>query len=86
LIAGVAIGLMIPRAADMTSSVSDATGGLDRISSRLHYRNVYYPDIRHDGYVRQEQLRTVELLEQQCRLTRENCKLAKASRAALTND
>jgi hypothetical protein len=86
LIAGVAIGLTIPRAAHMTSSRSDETGRLDRSTSPSRGRNVFSPDIRHDEYVRQEQLKIVEMLEEQCRVARENCELAKASRDALTKD
>jgi hypothetical protein len=86
LTAGIAIGLVIPRATHMTSSGSDANGRLDRGASRSTGRNVYSPDIRHDEYVRREQLKVVELLEQQCRVARENCEIAKASREALTKD
>ena len=86
LIAGVAIGLTIPRAARTTSSGSGETDRLDRTISRSPGRNMYSPDIRNDEYVRQEQLKLVEMLERQCRATRENCELAKASRAALTRD
>ena len=86
LIAGVAIGLTIPRAAHMTSSGSDETGRLNRTTTRSTGRNVYSPDIRHDAYFRREQLRLVEMLERQCRATRENCELAKVTREALTRD
>ena len=86
LIAGVAIGLTIPRAAHRTSSGSDETGRVDHTISRSPGRNMYSPNIRQDDYVRREQLRLVEMLERQCRVTRENCELAKASRDALTRD
>ena len=83
MIAGVAIGLTIPRAVHRTSSESDKTVRHDRTTSRSPGRNVFSPDIRNDEYVRQEQLKVVEMLEQQCRAARENCELAKASRQAL---
>jgi hypothetical protein len=86
LIAGVAIGLTIPRAFDITSSGSDETSRLGRTTSRSPGRNVYSPDIRHDEYVRQKQLELAEMLEQHCRVTGENCELAKASREALARD
>jgi hypothetical protein len=86
LIAGVAIGLAIPRAAHMTSAGSDETRHVDRTTAGSPGRNVFSPDIRNDEYVRREQLKVVEMLEQQCRVARENCELAKASREALTRD
>ena len=86
LIAGIAIGLTIPRAVDMTSFGSDKIDRLDRTSSGSLGRNVFSPDIRNGEYVRREQLKLVEMLEQQCRVARENCELAKASRDALTRD
>jgi len=70
----------------MTSSGSEATGRLDHPTSRSLGRNVYSPDIRHDEYVRREQLKLMEMLEQQCRVTLENCELAKASRETLPKD
>ncbi|MEG3179515.1 hypothetical protein [Sphingomonas sp. LT1P40] len=86
LLAGVAIGLVIPRAAQITAASPDQTGRVDGTTARSAGRNVYSPDIRHDSYVRQEQLKLVEMLERQCRIARENCDLAKASREALERD
>jgi hypothetical protein len=86
LIAGFAIGLTVPRGAHMTSPGSDGARRLDRSTSLSPGRNVFSPDIRHDEYVRREQLKIIEMLEQQCRATREHCELAKASRESLTND
>jgi hypothetical protein len=86
LIAGFAIGLAVPRAAHMTSPASDGAGRLDRSTSVSPGRDVFSPDIRHDEYVRREQLKIIEMLEQQCRVTQEHCELAKASREALTDD
>jgi hypothetical protein len=86
LIAGVAIGLTIPRAVHTTLFGSDETGRLDHTASRSLGRNVFSPDIRNDEYVRQQQLKVVEMLEQRCRIARENCELARASREALTRD
>ncbi len=82
--AGIAIGLAIPRSAHMTSSGSNPTSRLDRTTPLSQFRKVYSPDIRHDPWVRQEQLKMVKVLEQQCRVAPEYCKLAKASREALT--
>lgn len=86
LIAGIAIGLTIPRSAPRPLSRLDETRRNDGAASPAIRRNVYSPDIRNDAFVRQEQLRIVDMLEQQCRATRENCDVAKASRDALTRD
>jgi hypothetical protein len=86
LIAGIAIGLAIPRSAHMTLSGANATSCLDRTTPLSQFRNVYSPDIRHDPWVRQEQLKMVKVLEQQCRVAPKYCKLAKDSREALTKD
>ncbi len=86
LIVGFTIGLTVPRAAHVTSSGSSETRRPDRSTARSPGRNMFSPDIRHDEYVRGEQLKLVEMLEQQCRVTRENCDLAKASREALTKE
>jgi hypothetical protein len=82
----IAIGLAIPRTTHVASSSSSAADRLDRTTSRSPGRNVFSPDIRNDQHVRREQLKVVELLEQQCRTTHENCDLAKASRQALTRN
>jgi hypothetical protein len=83
LIAGVAIGLAIPRTAQVTSG-SGATSRPDHAAPRSTGRNVFSPDIRNDEHVRREQLKVVEMLEQQCRTARQNCELAAAARQALT--
>jgi hypothetical protein len=70
----------------MTSPASDGAGRLDSSTSLPPGRDVFSPDIRHDEYVRREQLKIIEMLEQQCRVTQEHCELAKASREALTDD
>jgi hypothetical protein len=70
----------------MTSSGSDKTDRLHHTTAGAPGRNLFSPDIRNDEYVRREQLKVVEMLEQQCRVARENCELAKASREALTRD
>lgn len=85
LIAGVAVGLAIPRAPDKASS-SSATRRLDRVTSPPKFRDVYSPDIRHDPYVVREQLRIVEMLARQCRIDPKYCGLAKSSREALPKD
>lgn len=86
MVAGVAVGLVIPRAAHMTSPRSGEIGRPGRVTSPSSGRNVFSPSIRNDEYVRREQLKVVEMLEQQCRTARENCELAKASREALTRE
>lgn len=85
LIVGIAIGLAIPRAAHLGLPGSRNTGE-DNAGSPWPGRNVYSADIRNDDHVRREQRKLVEMLEQQCRNTRQNCDLAKASRKALTAD
>lgn len=84
LVIGIAIGFAIPRAAQVTSSVTGGTGRVDHAAPRSAGRNVFSPDIRNDEHVRREQLKVVELLEQRCRTTRQNCELAEAARQALT--
>ena len=86
LIVGIAIGFAIPRAAQVASSSSSETDRLDYTARRSTGRNVFSPDIRNDEYVRREQLKVVEMLEQQCRTARKNCELAGAARKALTRD
>jgi hypothetical protein len=84
LIAGVAIGFAIPRATQITPSGSGKPAGPDHAAPRSTGRNVFSPDIRNDEHVRREQLKVVEMLEQQCRSARQNCELAAAARQALT--
>ena len=84
LIVGIAIGLAIPRAG--SSPAPDATAHLDRSPAPARFRNVYSPDIRHDPYVREEQLKMIRMLEQQCRVAPEYCEVARASRRALPKD
>ena len=86
LIAGIAIGLAIPRTAEVAPSSSGETGRPDHPASRSTGRNVFSPDIRDDEYVRREQLKVVEMLEQQCRTAGKDCELARAAREALTRD
>ena len=86
LIAGLIVGMTIPRAARPAYSRLDDNRRLDRSTSQLSGRNIFSPDFRHDEYVRREQLKIVEKLEQQCRVDRDRCELAKTSRKALTKD
>ena len=82
LVIGIAIGFAIPRAAQVASS--GGSGRPDPAAPRSAGRNVFSPDIRNDDHVRREQLKVVEMLERQCRTTRQNCELATAAREALT--
>jgi hypothetical protein len=86
-IAGIAIGFVIPRPAQVAPL---SAAGHDRLShattSQSTGRNFYSPTFRNDEYVLQEQLKIVEMLEQQCQTTRKGCELAGAARQALTRN
>ena len=86
LIAGVVIGFTIPR----TSSVATVSPGdrdnLRQAAPQATVRDVYTPAIRSDNYVRQEQLKIVEMLERQCRSIEQNCQLAEAARRSVERD
>jgi hypothetical protein len=86
LIAGIAIGFVIARTSPGGTLNSSDRAKTGPGASRLTGRNVYSPDIRSDEYVRQEQLKIVEMLENQCRSTRQNCQLAEAARRSLNGD
>lgn len=80
---GIAIGLSLPRGTDTPSSTPNAVPASGKSTDQPNGRSMYSPDIRHDAYVRQEQRKVVEMLEQQCRATGKDCALAKAAREAL---
>lgn len=86
LIAGVAIGLAIPRTSSIVTPRSGEHDNLHRPVSRATARNVYSPDIRNDNYARQEQLKIVEMLERQCQSMEQNCQLAVAARRSVNHD
>lgn len=82
VVIGIAIGLSMPRGTGALLS-PNAVLGSGGSSARPNGRGMYSPDIKNDAYVRQEQLKVVELLEQQCRSSGKDCALAKAAREAL---
>ncbi|WP_277665754.1 hypothetical protein [Novosphingobium lindaniclasticum] len=49
-------------------------------------RNMWSPDIRHDPYVVQEQMKIVEQMERECRIFKKNCALAGTARQSLIDD
>ena len=85
-IAGIAIGFVIPRPAQVAQLSSAGQDRFGQATSQATARNVYSPDIRHDEYVLREQRKLVEMFEQQCRATRKGCALAEAARQALTRN
>lgn len=80
---GIVAGLSIPRGMGVSSSNPNAVLGSGKSMVRPGGRSMYSPDIQNDAYVRQEQLKLVEMLEQQCRSSSKDCALAKAAREAL---
>lgn len=85
LIVGIGIGLALPRVAHVARPDGRPAGDVSAASPSAG-RNVYSADIHNDAHVRREQRKVVEMLEQQCRATRQNCDLAAASRKALSAD
>ena len=83
LVSGMAIGFSIPRPAQIIPVSTTEADRLPRTNSGSSVRNVWSPDIRHDNYYVREQLKIVELLEQQCRTKKTDCKLAEAARQSL---
>lgn len=47
---------------------------------------MWSPDIRHDPYVIQEQMKIVEQMERECRIFKKNCDLPGKARQALMDD
>jgi hypothetical protein len=83
LIVGVAIGFAIPRSRPITAPPA----GIIRPSAiALPGRDVFSPDIRHDAHFIREQRKLLAMLERQCRMTQENCDVARSLRDALTDD
>lgn len=80
---GIAIGLSLPRGIDTPSPSPNAAPGSGESTAGPNGRGMYSPDIRNDPFVRQEQRKVVEVLEQQCRSSGKDCALAKAAREAL---
>jgi hypothetical protein len=85
LLVRMGIGLAIPRAAHLARS-EDRRPTVDSSAPASPGRDVYSADIRNDAHVRREQRKLVEMLERQCRTSRENCDVARAARAALEAD
>lgn len=84
LIAGIAIGLAVPRAAQLVLPGSGEVRRPDRTAAPPVGRSMFSPDIRNDEYVQQEQLKVVEMLERECAVTGRNCALARSARKALS--
>ena len=85
-IAGIAIGFVIPRPAQVAPPSSAGHDRLGHAASQSTGRDFYSPTFRHDEYVLGEQRRIVEMLEQRCRTTRTGCELAGAARQALNRN
>lgn len=86
LIAGIAIGFAIPRPAAVAPPSFAKHDDRGRATHRPAGRNFYAPTFRNDEYVRGEQLRVVEMLEQQCRSTKIHCELSRAARQAFNRN
>lgn len=84
LIAGIAIGLAIPRQAQVAPSLHSEPGSLARATARSVGRNVYSPIVLNDEHVRRKHLEIVDMLERQCRTTGENCRIAVQARRAVS--
>jgi hypothetical protein len=84
LIAGIAIGLVIPRHARVAPFTHGEQASLAHANSQSIGRNVYSPIILGDEYVRRKHLEIVDMLEHQCRTTGENCQLSIAARRAVS--
>ena len=84
LIAGVAIGLVIPRHAQVAPFTHGEQDSLANANSQSIGRNVYSPIVLGDQYVHRKHLEIVDILEQQCRTTGENCQLSIAARRAVS--
>jgi hypothetical protein len=82
LIVGVAIGFSIPRGGPAALPGPSKSDRLAPVSPQTAGRDIFSPEIRNDAHVRREQLKVVEMLEQQCRTTRKDCALATAARQA----
>ncbi|WP_126005637.1 hypothetical protein [Sphingomonas koreensis] len=80
---GIAIGLWLPRGTDTPPLRPNAVPGSGKSTAGPNGRGMFSPDISNDPFVRQEQLKVVEMLEQQCRSSGKDCALAKAAREAL---
>lgn len=83
LIAGIAIGLMIPRPGPPTPPAGgqNIPATVDPSSAG---RKMFSPIVLGDDYVRGKHLELVASLERQCRATGKDCQLAKAARAAVS--
>lgn len=86
MIAGIAIGLAIPRGSRSVASPHRERDGLARTGPTPIARNVYSPVILKDEFVRRKHLDIVDALERQCRATGENCQLAIAARRAVSEE
>ncbi|WP_395334906.1 hypothetical protein WBP06_24635 [Novosphingobium sp. BL-8H] len=86
LVVGIAIGFEIPRPNQVAALNPAASDRLRYANSQPLGRNMWSADIRHDDYFLREQLRIVEMLEQQCQTTRKDCKLAQTARQTLNKN
>ena len=84
LIAGIVIGFVIPRHAQVAPFTHGEQGSLAHTDDQPNGRNVYSPVILGDQYVRRKHLELVDMLERQCRATGENCQLSIAARRAVS--
>ena len=84
LIAGIAIGFVIPRHAPVAPLTHGEQDSLAHADPQSLGRNVYSPAILRDPYVRRKHLELVEILEHQCRTTGQNCQLSVAARRAVS--
>ncbi|MAX01151.1 MAG: hypothetical protein CMN72_16240 [Sphingomonas sp.] len=83
---GIVIGWSVPRRSGIAPSGADPASRNDHPDSRTSARQVYSPDIRRDPYVRRQQRKIADMLEQQCEGTNQNCELAEGARKALSNE
>jgi hypothetical protein len=84
LIAGIAIGFVIPHHAQVAPFTHGEQDSLAHANSQSIGRNVYSPVILGDEYVHRKHLEVVEILEHQCRTTGKNCQLSIAARPAVS--
>ena len=83
LVAGMAIGLKIPRPAQPAPTQAEQASPA-RPDPRSVGRNVYSPIVLKDEHVRRKHFEIVDMLERQCRATGENCQLARSARRAMS--
>jgi hypothetical protein len=84
LIAGIAIGFVIPRHAGVAPFTHGEQASLAHANAPSTGRNVYSPIVLGDEYVRRKHLEIADMLERQCRTTGENCQFSIAARRAVS--